>query len=182
MKARLRPSIRRRAGAMLSARKASVSVEFALVSLFFLFPLMAGSMDMILALSARSKLDSALHSLYLFAWSNPQNAADPATLNAYLRSIDPALPASGISLVGNPATQSLCFGSDGNIDLLARVTPPVLGGSGADTCNIGPSIIQGDVPVIIVHYVLQSTINLPVPVPFIANPVVLTASGTVQTN
>jgi Flp pilus assembly protein TadG len=179
-----------RKSSRLRARRASVSVEFALVSLFFLFPLIAGGIDMMLVLSARSKLNSALHSLYLFAWSDPQNADDTAQLQRFIQSIDPSLPVSGISLTNTPTIMNVCFGSNGNIDSNATFTLGQSGnggllGSGGpntnnDTCVTDGQVVTGDVPVSIATYRLQSVVQLPIPVPFLANPITLTASGTIQ--
>ena len=186
---REKPGIKPRRGharqglARLRARRASVSVEFALVSLFFLFPLIAGGIDMTLVLSARSKLNSALHSLYIFAWSDPQSAADNAQLEQFIQRIDPALPASTINLTNTPGIQNICFDSTGAIDSSALFTSnPGPGGSGAsgNTCTLNGNVVTGDIPVSIVTYNLQSVIQLPIPVPFLANPLTLTASGTIQ--
>jgi Flp pilus assembly protein TadG len=184
-----RPGHARPGYARLRARRASVSVEFALVSLFFLFPLIAGGIDMTLVLSARSKLNSALHSLYIFAWSDPQSAADNVQLQQFIQSIDPVLPTSTINLINRPGIQNICFDSSGAIDPSALFTanpagPGVTGpgGSGASnsTCTLNGNVVTGDIPVSIVTYNLQSVIQLPIPVPFLANPLTLTASGTIQ--
>ncbi len=169
-------------------RRASVSVEFALVSLFFLFPLIAGGIDMTLVLSARSKLNNTLHSLYIFAWSDPQNAANNTQLEQFIQSIDPALPASTITLTNTPGILNICYNASGVIDSGAVFTTNQGGGAGqpggtsnnSNTCTLNGLIVTGDVPASIVTYDLQSIIQLPIPVPFLANPLTLTASGTVQ--
>jgi Flp pilus assembly protein TadG len=178
---------RRRAG--LRGRRASVSVEFALVSLFFLFPLIAGGIDMLLVLSARSKLNSALHAIYLFAWSDPQDAGDQTQLQTFIQSIDPQLPASSISLANAPSVIGVCFNANGSIDpgatfvsgLVGNVVTGVLGSAtSSNTCKMGGMTVPNDVPILIATYKLQSVIQLPVPVPFLANPITLTAGGTIQ--
>lgn len=174
--------------ARIRARRASVSVEFALVSLFFLFPLVAGGIDMMLVLSARSKLNSALHSLYMFAWSDPQAATDNAQLQRFIQSIDPALPTSSISLTKAPAVVNICLHSNGDIDSGATFTTGSIGAaigptgssSNNNSCVINGNVAPGDVAVVLATYNLQSVIQLPVPVPFLANPITLTANGTVQ--
>jgi hypothetical protein len=61
-------------------RRASVSVEFALVAVFFLFPLFAGAMDFVQIFAAQSQANAALQSLYFFALSTPV----PATASSGL--------------------------------------------------------------------------------------------------
>ena len=193
----------KRGHAKLRARRASVSVEFALVSLFFLFPLIAGGVDMTLVLSARSKLNSALHAIYIFAWSDPQNAGDVAQLKGVIQSIDPALPSSSIALdqrpinevdpsiglTGNtPNIQKVCLGSAGidrGATFTANFTTPASPGVAAtqpgNACldSLG-NVVTGDVPMVLGIYSLSSVVQLPIPVPFLGNPVTLTASGTIQ--
>jgi hypothetical protein len=88
---------------------------------------------------------------------------------------------------------NVCFDSNGNIDPNATFTLGQSGsqsgngglGSGGsstnnNTCVTDGQVVTGDVPVSIATYSLQSVVQLPVPVPFLANPITLTASGTIQ--
>jgi hypothetical protein len=65
-------------------RRASVSVEFALVALLILLPLLAGGADFVELISAQSQLDGSLQSLYAFAWNSPASATNTAQVNGVL--------------------------------------------------------------------------------------------------
>lgn len=175
----------------LRGSRGSVSVEFALVALFFLFPLIAGGIDMVLVFSARAKLNSALHAIYIFAWSDPGHAADPASLQGVIQAIDPGLPATPITLdsipvtsidpsvtskATTPATLNVCIGPNGTIDTVAQFTPPAAGAT-TNTCTGGG---PNDLAAVIGVYSLTSVVQLPVPIPFLANPITLTAQGAIQ--
>jgi len=68
----------------LREKRASVSVEFALVSVMVLLPLLAGGADFVELISAQSQLDSSMQALYSFAWNSPDNAANTTQLNGVL--------------------------------------------------------------------------------------------------
>ena len=173
--------MKRRGARQIRARRGSVSVEFALVTVFFLFPLVAGTTDMLLVLSARAKLNSTLHTLYMFAWSNPGSAGDITQLQQVIQSVDPALPTSSIILNSSPMVQGVCFNASGLIDPYAVFTPASPGVTGStNTCTLFGITDPYDVAVVIASYSLTSTVQLPVPVPFLPSSFTLTASGTVQ--
>ncbi len=57
-----------------SRRKASITVEFALVATFILLPLLAGGADFLTIITAQAQLNTALQALYDYAWTNPSAA------------------------------------------------------------------------------------------------------------
>ncbi len=65
-------------------RRASVSVEFALVAVMVLLPLFAGGADFMELISAQSQLDASLQSLYAFAWNSPGSATNMSQVNGIL--------------------------------------------------------------------------------------------------
>jgi hypothetical protein len=83
-------------------RRASVSVEFALVSVMVLLPLLAGGADFVELISAQSQLDASLQSLYAFAWNSPASATNTAQLNGVLGLVNAHL-FSQVSLGSAPA-------------------------------------------------------------------------------
>jgi Flp pilus assembly protein TadG len=58
----------------LRRRRGSVSVEFALVSVFILGPLFGGGADFVVIMAAQAQLRTAVQALDYFAWTNPGEA------------------------------------------------------------------------------------------------------------
>jgi hypothetical protein len=147
--------------------RASVSVELALVSMLFLLPLLAGSADMIDIISAQAQLNTASQALYSYAWANPTTASDQANLKAVLQLLNNE---SFHQL--NLASSSVVFDCIDN-----NATTPTFASvnSTAGQCQ------SNQTQQIVVSYQVNSTVNLPVPIPFIAGPsLTLTSNGSAQ--
>jgi Flp pilus assembly protein TadG len=150
------------------ARRASASVEFAL-STVFLLPLLMGSADFLSILSAQAQLNTALQSLYYFAYTNPAAANNPVYAGYVLSLINNAsvyrisLPATMSSGVANASISYGCF------------TPP----STVITYQAG-ACLPSQTQQTLVSYQVKTTIRLVFPVPGLANPLPLTAAGKVQ--
>ncbi len=137
-------------------RHGTASVEMALVSLFILFPLLAGMVDFVFLLSARYEINSALESFDLYAWNNPGAAGNVAALAALLATINQRSP-----------TQ-ITF-PDGAADASTSYTPTVtLSGSGSPQTEI-------------ITYTLTARVNPLIPLPYaFAQSFTLSASSQVQ--
>ncbi len=68
--------------------RAAVAVETALVSVFLLFPLLAGLTDFFFIIAAKYQLNGAQAALYAYAWNNPANAVNTAQLQSVLAVIN----------------------------------------------------------------------------------------------
>jgi hypothetical protein len=146
-------------------RRASVAVEFALMSVFVLLPLFAGGSDMVIILAAQSQLNTSLQSLYYFAWTNPNTAATAADVNQILSTISNSAIYTVTSSTGYPATSYGCIATNSS-----TVTYQ------SSTCS------SGQIQQTLVTYKVQTTVNLPAPIPFaFTNPMTLTATGKIQT-
>ncbi len=144
-------------------RRASVSVEFALVSIFILLPLFAGSADMLEVISAQAQVNTALQSLYYFALMNPTVASDPVNAGKVL------------TLINTTALHQVALGTpNGTLSydcLLANgTTTPTTG-----TCT--NSTLQT-----FASYQVTSSVNLTLPLSIFGfpNPFPLSATGTIQ--
>lgn len=149
---------------LIRDRRGSVSIEFALVSAFFLIPLTLASWDGLFALAARYQTEAALHTLYYFAWSNPGDATDTADLQTLLGAINQTAIAP-ISLSKHypqtPPTE--CLQSDGSSTQAQN----------NGTCSSGT-------PETMVTYQLTTSVDLPFGIPAFPNPLTLTTGGTVR--
>ncbi len=147
--------------------RGSISVELALVSFFILFPLLAGGWDFLNALSSQSELNAALQSLYYYAWNDPADAQNTTALANFL-AINNKSAVATISLPSTPGYKPtlsyMCSSTTGT------PTPSTQGAN----CGTG-NVLQT-----YVTYQLVATVNLPVPIPGIANPLQLGATGMVQ--
>jgi len=158
-------NIRRRA----ESRRASASVEFAMVASFVLLPLFLGSADFLLVISAQAQLNTALQALYYFAYTSP-GSANNATYAGYVialldsrSSFNITLPATMSSGAANASLSYGCF------------TPPfTVITYQTTTC----SALQTQQT--LVSYQVKTTVTLPFPLPGLSNPLTLSASGTAQ--
>jgi len=144
-------------------RRANVSVEFALVSVFVLLPLFAGSADMLEIISAQAQVNTALQSLYYFALMNPTVASDTGNAGKVL------------TLINATALHQVALGTpNGTLSydcLLANgTTTPTTG-----TCT--NSTLQ-----IFASYQVTSNVNLILPLSVFgfANPFQVSTTGTIQ--
>jgi hypothetical protein len=145
-------------------RRASVAVEFALMSVFVLMPLFAGGSDLVILLAAQSQLNTSLQSLYYFAWTNPSTATSTSYVNYTLNLISNA----AIYKVTSAAAPVTSYGC-------------ITAGSTTVTYQSG-TCASGQIQQTLVTYKVQTTVNLPAPIPFaFSNPMTLTATGKIQT-
>lgn len=155
-------------------RRGSVSVEMALVSVLFLFPLLFGVWDALFVLSARYQTTAALLSLYDYAWSNPNQAANISDVNAVLAvlsqtSVVPLTLPSGFA----PSATYSCSQSDGSTTPATETTNQT-NGTTNESCSSGSLLMN-------VTYEVMASISLPFPFPGLPDPTIITLSGTVQT-
>ncbi len=141
---------------LLRERRGAASVEMALVSLFILFPLLAGMIDFMFLLNARYQIDSALESFDLYAWNNPDDAGNVAALAGLLANVNQHSPTR------------ITF-PDGRADTSTSYTPAMaLSGSGSTQT-------------IIVTYTLTARVNPLIPLPYVfGHPLTLSGSSQVQ--
>lgn len=147
--------------------KASVAVEFALVSTFLLLPLFAGGADFVEIISGQGVLNTTLQEMALYAYTNPTSA------NASYASV--VLAYNNIATTHQmtlPATTSNGTPNFGT-------TYDCLNAAGA-TAAYGSSCPAGYTKRTFVSIQLTSSINLSAPVPFLPNPFPLQASAKIQ--
>ena len=90
-----------------SGRKANVTLEFALVAVFLLLPLLAGGADFAVIISGQAQLNTALQALDYFGWTNPASASNIADLQNIITAID----SGSVYNIPTPAlTASISYG------------------------------------------------------------------------
>ncbi|MBU6418857.1 MAG: pilus assembly protein [Proteobacteria bacterium] len=146
-------------------RKGSIAIEFALISTFFLVPLLLGASDFVVIISARAQLNTALQALYYFAWTNPTSAADSTQLAQVIAAIN----AQSIYQITNP-TVSVTYvcATPGSTPSYTTYTSPG---------NCGQSEVQQT----LTSYKISTNVSLPVTFLGIASPMQYSANGTIQT-
>ena len=158
-------------------RRANVSVEFALIAVLFLLPLTAGGADLVCIINARAQLNTALHSMLFYAWSNPtaaqsNTAASTTTAEAAIIAAINAAP-STFHLTLNPGTAA---GSYSNLayDCVTAGTPYSITPTATPNCTTGT--LQ-----IFAQFTVSTNVGLPFPIPLkLANPYPLAATGSAQ--
>jgi Flp pilus assembly protein TadG len=147
-------------------RRASVSVEFALISTFFLLPLFAASADLIKMVAAQSQLNTALQALYYFAWTNPSAAAN----NTDIDNIVALINATSFHQINTPPTSAATTSTT-----TICLTPPST--YTASPCSAG----QTPQTQTFVTYKITSSAFLPFPIPLhLGSQFSLSASGQIQ--
>jgi len=160
---------RRASGRRASWRRASASVDFALTASFLLLPMLLGSADFLSVISAQAQLNTALQSLYYFAYTNP-NSANSTIDAGYIISL---INAASLYKITLPATMS--SGSANATISYGCFTPP------STTITYQTTACSsGQTQQTLVTYQVKTTVSLPFPIPALANPLPLSASGTVQ--
>jgi Flp pilus assembly protein TadG len=156
------------------SRRGSVSLEFALVSVFILLPLFAGGADFVLIMSAQAQLRTAIQALDYFAWTNPDEANNMTDAGYIISLINQqsdyqiTLPATLATGGANGALSYSCF------------TPPATAGTTVSppsptTC---PSTQTQQT---LVTYRVTARVFLPVPLPgILSSPETLSVTSTVQ--
>jgi hypothetical protein len=144
-------------------RRANVSVEFALVTVFVLLPLFAGSADFLEIISAQAQVNTALQSLYYFALMNPTVASDTGNAGKVLALINTTALHQVALGTPNGTLSYDCLLADGS-------TTPTTG-----TCT--NSTLQT-----FASYQVTSTVNLTLPLSIFGfpNPFQVSAAGTIQ--
>ena len=143
-------------------RQGSAAVEFAMVSTFLLLPLFGGGADFVEMISAQAQLNTALQSLYYFAYTNPGNAANATQLTAMLAKINSA----AVHQVAMPSA--------------AVVSYKCISSAGVMTTNTSATCASGTAQTY-VTYQLTSSVALTAPLPLaFRSPFQMSAKGTVQ--
>lgn len=152
--------------------RGSVSVELALVSAFFLVPLILVAGDGLCLLAARSQSYVALRTLYYLAWSQPSAATETGYIDTLIAAYDNGTVWS-IARAPNdpPALSYRCLQSDGTTT--AATAKTASDGSTTETCSTGT--LETDV-----SYMLQTIVHLPFPLPGVASLMTMQFGGTVR--
>ena len=149
--------------------KASASVEFAIVAGFVLLPLLLGGADFISVITAQAQLNTALQSLYFYAYTNP-STANNATDAGYIISL---MNTASVFTIRLPATMS--SGSANASLSYGCFTPP------STTITYQTTACStGQTQQTLVTYQVTASVHLPFPFPSLSNPTNLSATGTVQ--
>lgn len=179
-----------------AGQRGSVSVELALVLSFFFLPLLLGTVDFAYIMSARVQLNSALQAAELFAWANPDKAANAPAITKMVNAGSRIVP---ITLPSQPTMSYMCLHSDGTrspatITMNAGYTQGDLTtsrasqglnaqavpakemsiGNGMGTASCSSGFVQS-----MVTYTLRAKINLPLYLPALGTRSTETVTGTV---
>ena len=141
-------------------------MEFALVSVFLLLPLLAGGADFAVIISAQAQLNTALQALDYFGWTNPASASNVPDLQNIVTAIDNG----SIFNIPTPAlSASISYGC---FSLPATASTTII-----DQTTACPTAQTQQT---LVTYKITASINLPVPFPGLKSPWPLSATGTIQ--
>jgi Flp pilus assembly protein TadG len=158
---------------LLRQERANVAIEFAVCAVFLLLPLLAGSADIIVVLSAQAQLNTALQAIDYFAYTNPTSATNATEAGYIVSLINNAsnfrvvLPATMTSGLANGATSYGCFSPPANTATVITYQTTACAG--------------GQTQLTYVTYQVTATVSLPFPVP-LNNPYSLSATTKVQTH
>jgi Flp pilus assembly protein TadG len=156
------------------SRRGSVSLEFALVSVFILLPLFAGGTDFVLIMSAQAQLRTAIQALDYFAWTNSDEANNMTDAGYIVSLINQqsdyqiTLPAALSTGSANGSISYRCF------------TPPATASTAisAPSPTVCPTTQTQQT---LVTYQVTTRVFLPVPLPgILSSPENLSATSTVQ--
>jgi hypothetical protein len=156
----------------LRRERANVTIEFAICSVFLLLPMLAGSADFIVILSAQAQLNTALQAIDYFAYTNPSSATNTTYAGDIVSLINGAsdfnvmLPATMSSGLANGSTSYGCF------------TPPATSGTAITYQSTACPNTQTQLTY--VTYQVTARVALPFPIP-LHNPYSLSATAKVQT-
>jgi hypothetical protein len=169
-------------------KRASVSVELALVSVLFLLPLFGGGADLTEIISAQAQANTALRALYSFAWADPADASTYSNANSIVGLINSSSihPLSfsqnstiAVQEVGQPAGTTIPV-TNGSFYYVCIPTGATAGGTLTQSYS-NPCPSSGYTTQIWAAYQVTSTVFLPVPMPFVTNgQFTVTAMGEVQ--
>jgi len=148
--------------------RASVSLEFALVSVFFLLPLLLICWDGMVLCAERYQVNADLHDLYYYAWGNPNQATYFDQVDNVLQATNQYSIAEVVQLWGySPQLSYDCLQSNGST-------------SGANQNNDGTYSCSNGTLETMVTYKLTAQVNLPVPILGFGSTVNLSADGSVR--
>ena len=143
--------------------RASVAVEFALCASFLLLPLFAGGVDFVEIISAQAQLNTALQSLYLFAYTDPAAAGTGASITAVITKINAGATHQVVNATSNNPISYKCMNAAGTV------------------ASYSSSCASGYTKQTFVTYALTGSVSLTAPLPFgLTSPFSLRTSGTVQ--
>jgi len=146
-------------------RAGNVTVEFALLAVLFLMPLLAVCADFICVINARAQLNTAMQALIYYAWSTGSGAS--GTQGNETGIIAAINAASDFHITYSPGTMkySCVTGSAGNYTVPAAL-------STSTTCGTGNTLFYYE------QYTLTTSVKVPFPGPFhFANPYALSVTG-----
>jgi Flp pilus assembly protein TadG len=143
----------------LRGTRGSASVEFALLAVFFLAPLLIGSVDFVIYIGGKAQVNTALEALYSYALTDPADASTKSKAQLALNAVNAG---SIYPVTLNSVTaKNACMASNALTFIASNATCP-------------PSAVQ----VTAVSYVVSTHVSLPFPVPLnVKNPVLVSASG-----
>jgi len=143
-----------------------MAVEFALISVFVLGPLLAGTADYLILLTARAQLNTALQALYYFGWTNPGAANNDIYAGDVISNINKGGSIYLIALAKTSATYTT---------LVYACAPPAATAytTTAPVCPSAQTLQE------FVEYRVTSSVALPFPIPLVS-PVLLSVYGQVQ--
>ncbi len=165
---------------LMRDNKATVAVEFALVSTFFLFPLFAGVTDCVEIISAKAELNTALQGLYYYAWTNQSTATTLADVQQVVTQINTGavtqitMPATMTALTATGSKTSIANASETFACFTPAGATTSIGTASTGTCA------KGQTTETLVNYQVNATVNLTFPFPGLSSPVTLNATGAVQ--
>jgi hypothetical protein len=146
-------------------RKANVTVEFALLAVFFLLPLMAVCADFVCVINARAQLNTALQALIYYAWSTGSGASGTQGNETGIIGAINAASDFHITYVPGTMKYACVTGSAGNYTVPAAL-------STSTACATGNNLFYYE------QYTLTTNVTVPFPVPFhFANPYPLSVTG-----
>jgi Flp pilus assembly protein TadG len=163
--------------------RASVAVEFALISVLFLLPLLAGALDFVIVFAAQAQLNTALQSLYYFGITTPASATNSTIAGYVVSTINSANGASGTK-VTLPATTTMPIMLGSTTIPTGTANPSTYYGcySSATSITYQSTTCTSGTQQTYVIYQVSGTVTLPMPLPGRGGTsLTLTAGGAVQT-
>jgi Flp pilus assembly protein TadG len=159
-------------------RRATAAVELALVSTFFLLPLLLGGADFVGIILGQAQVNTALQALYYFALTNPSSANN----STYTQNLIGAINGASVFQLTLPTT--LPSGKS-NSSFTYVCYPTSNASNGATPTFTSPSstscLATGKTQITFVNYKVNTAVILPIPLPSIGDVFNLSASGAIQT-
>jgi Flp pilus assembly protein TadG len=148
----------------------SIALETALVMTFFLVPLVLGMTDLGLVFMTRAQLDQGLQAALFYAWYNNPTVVTNANVQA--------AAIAGVGQTSQTPTATVtqtnyCVTSPTGSN--ANGTP-----TGSTRATYATACTGSTIPATYMTVTVSVTLTLPVTVPYLANPVTLTSTGTAR--